>query len=235
MNTIQPKLQFIRTTSRRLFKSLYLLGRRLTSLRFIIKIFVVILLIIFVIAFLAGYTLKDLRLSIPAEAPRELESKVEQFYTLHDFVLRGERLQLFNIFRIPLLLFIGTFMPLFYYVFHFGEPLVTNILRPYFYLAIIHALSLIAANLLIGPGSLAFVGAAYSVIRVFQLFYLNIKTRRSLISLSPGSGRHKLAIRLFRILKLLSVAWIANSIFLAVFVILVTYGLFNIGLTYEVS
>jgi len=200
---------------------------------------VVILLIIFLVAFVAGYALKDLHLAIPENAL----GKVERLYTLHDFLLRGESLQLFNLLRTPLLLFIGTVLPLFFYVIHFGEPLVTHVLRPYFYLIITHGISLIAANLLIGPGSLIFVGVAYSVMRVFQLFYLTIKTRRKIRKVtrrlstnpSPGSARHKLAITLYRILLLLSAVWLANSIFLVIFVILVTCGLLGIGLTYVVT
>ena len=178
--------------------------------------------------------LDELTLNLPKDcySPENMkcQDNIQNFYHLHDWLLRSTQLELFSQLRPVILLSVGVAWPLLHYLIRIDDLVVRKVMRPYFSLISVHGIALLFAQLAVGVGMLPFVGCFFSLARTAQLLYLNVDTIGTR-PLDKGSRKQEHGFFPLRLgLSLLAVIWAANAIYLLIFIVQVTYGLSAMGL-----
>lgn len=133
---------------------------------------------------------------------------------------KEENLQwLMGVFRMPVLIVLGILLPLALFLWNWESVIYTDTLKPYLMLLGAQAGSLIVGILLLGEGTVPFIGMVYSGLRVFQIGGL----------LDPrfhGSGSIPKPLR--RVLRIAKVLWALNGGFLLLHILWVSSRLLQL-------
>lgn len=159
-----------------------------------------------------------------------LTPAAQTFYQYHDFIFNSNLiLDAIAHWRPSLLMLVGVILPLIVFVFNWNSKIVIRFMNPYFLLIGAHAGSLFVANVILGNGAMTFVSFFYSFIRMLQLFtlYNQLESGFSTTKHSFKRFLSKLSV------IILTLVWSLNWLYLLTFIILVTMGLWQMGLIWK--
>jgi hypothetical protein len=169
----------------------------------------------------------------PFELTTTAQLGIGRFYLLHDILMSTQPMEAISYLRAPILLGFGILLPLAVFIFNWNSRIFIRACNPYFLLVGAHAVTLFIAGRLLGPGSMTFVGIAYSSLRSMQMTSL-LKRLSSLIpGTTPQGHTRRCPPTLLWGARFEWLLWTLNALYLTLYVVLVTVGLFGLGLEWR--